>query len=260
MSGDRPLRRDTTSDLTDRVMSELAERILSGALRGGEKLSEPKLARAFGVSRGPMREAVRRLQERHLITRTVNHGARVRQFSAAECLELFFIREALEGMSARLASRNMSDEAVAELLHLLQAHRETLLQQSPDEADPDPDGVEFHFRIARGSGSAQLERLLCNDLYAIYRLCWRQQGFAKERGTHAVAEHLRIAEAIAERDGDLAELLMRRHVVKARRNYERLLAAGEPVASIRAPNLEATNMLGETPCPTAEQSASAAPS
>ncbi len=83
---------------------------------------------------------------------------------------------------------------------------------------------DFHFRVAAGSGSARLQKLLCGDLYSLIRLCrfrtWTMPGQLK-----SYRDHARIVEAMRDRDADLAEMLMRRHVAKAR---ERFLAAESP--------------------------------
>src|ERR1700676_3332633 len=101
--------------LAEQVFWRLSAAILAGELAPGAKISEPALARQYGVSRGPLREALHRLQERKLITRSPNQGPRVVKPSAEVLAELFMVREALEGMAARLAATNATDAEIARL-------------------------------------------------------------------------------------------------------------------------------------------------
>src|SRR3954470_18739562 len=112
----KPVRR--TGLEVQRVYDSLLDEIVSGTMRPGSKISEPDVARRFGVSRGPLREAIRRLEERQLVRCTPNSGARVIVHTPEEVIEAYEIREALEGMAARLAAVNMTD---AERLELRQA-------------------------------------------------------------------------------------------------------------------------------------------
>src|SRR5580693_4913743 len=96
--------RRESGTLAEQMFSRLSAAILAGELAPGAKISEPALAKQYGVSRGPLREALHRLQERKLITRSPNQGPRVVRPSAAALAELFVVREALEGMAARLVA------------------------------------------------------------------------------------------------------------------------------------------------------------
>src|ERR1700736_964147 len=90
--------------LAQQLFRQISDAIISGDLPAGAKLSEPILARHYGVSRGPLREALNRLQERRLVTRSPHVGARVATLSAQVLEETFVVREALEGMAARQAA------------------------------------------------------------------------------------------------------------------------------------------------------------
>lgn len=202
--------------LTTRIYDELTRAILTGQLAPGEKLSEPAIARQYDASRAPVREALRRLQERGLVRYAVNQGVRVSQPTAEEFLALLDVREAIEGMAANLAAEHMSDEDLAALSALVSRHHEEI-ERNPQGAylqdDPESD---FHMRIARGSGNPILAELLCEQFYPRLRLCRRLHRTVPGRGRDAWKEHLRITEAIAQRDGELAEILMRRHIRAAR--------------------------------------------
>src|SRR3546814_6284451 len=87
---------EANQSLADRVVEHLTQAIISGELRPGARISEPKLAKQLGVSRGPLREATRRLQERMLVTHTPRQGVRVVELSREVLHEVCTIREALE--------------------------------------------------------------------------------------------------------------------------------------------------------------------
>ncbi|RLA35756.1 MAG: GntR family transcriptional regulator, partial [Gammaproteobacteria bacterium] len=113
----------TTSEQThvtisDRIFARIQKEIVEGVLKPGSKISEPELARAYGISRGPLREAIGRLEACHLVVRKANIGARVVSLSAEQLLEIYHVREALEGMAARLAATQMTDAEIADLTAL----------------------------------------------------------------------------------------------------------------------------------------------
>ncbi|MEJ2693549.1 MAG: GntR family transcriptional regulator, partial [Candidatus Thiodiazotropha sp.] len=105
--------------LTDRLFDALQQAIVEGEIPQGSKISEPELARRHGVSRGSLREAIARLEARKLVERKPNLGARVVTLSYEQLIEIFQLREALEGMAARLAAQNMSGREIEELQALL---------------------------------------------------------------------------------------------------------------------------------------------
>ena len=217
--------------LAEQVYRRLSAAILTGELVPGAKISEPALARQYGVSRGPLREAMHRLQERKLITRSPNQGPRVVKPSPTMLTELFVVREALEGMAARLAARHATEEQIERL-------RQTVSADAAARADPEIDADDhdrdFHVTIAQCSANPMLTELLCAELYPLLRF-YRglprggltrggQLGRGHPRSTRAVVEHERIVAAIEDRDADLAELLMRRHIAAARQRREAALA------------------------------------
>jgi DNA-binding GntR family transcriptional regulator len=216
---------DQNGTLAEQVYRRLSAAILAGELAPGAKISEPALARQYGVSRGPLREALHRLQERKLITRSANQGPRVVKPSPAALAELFVVREALEGMAARLAATNATDEEVAQLRAAVTANLHGLGTSPHDvEAAHERHDQDFHFTIAQCSRNPMLIDLLCNELYPLLRLYRGLPPGIRPRGSRAVVEHERIVSAIEDRDADLAELAMRRHVAAARRRREVALA------------------------------------
>lgn len=95
--------------LADRAFEWLEEAIIKGDLEPETKLDEVNLAKAFGISRGPVREAIRRLEGKKLVERVPHIGARVAVFSKGDLRDVLYVREALEGMACRLATERISD-------------------------------------------------------------------------------------------------------------------------------------------------------
>lgn len=213
------------SGIGDKLYDALTGEIVTGAIAPGAKLSEPVIARRYGVSRAPVREAIRRLQERGLVSYVTNHGARVAEPSAEEFLALLDVREATEGMAARLAAVSMSDAEIDALEALVQGHRVEIERNPTGAYLQDEPEADFHRRIAKGSGNPILAELLCEQFYPRLRLCRRLHTTVPGRGREAWQEHLRITEAIRHRDGELAEILMRRHIRAARNALQAALAA-----------------------------------
>ncbi|MFK8254134.1 GntR family transcriptional regulator [Ancylobacter terrae] len=211
--------------LADRMFAVLSEAIIGGALRPGAKISEPELARRYGVSRGPLREAIRRLQERRLVTRVPHVGARVVALSPATLAEIFTVREALEGIAAREAALRIQPEEVDYLRALLRSHAPQFATSDTASYSQGSADQDFHFAIARFSRSELLISLLCSQYYQLIRLYRSQHRSVAGRARRAFVEHGRIVEALADRDAELAEALMRRHVAAARKGMEDAMAA-----------------------------------
>ncbi len=202
----------SSTTLADNLREKLISAIIDGEIPQGEKISEMELASRYGVSRGPLREAIRDLEGLRLVRRRPHAGVRVVSLHCAELREIFTIREALEGMAARLASEKMSDEDIHSLGELLRLH-ETEVRNSDGELYFRQQGdLDFHLRILRGSGNQHLYELMGEDLYQLIMMYRRQSSQCLARVTRALDEHKRIFDAIRSRDGELAEILMRRHI------------------------------------------------
>lgn len=210
-----------TGTTADRLFDRLSDAIVSGELQPGFKISEPELAARFGTSRAPLREAIRRLEERKLVTRIAHQGARVATMSPERIHEIYLVREVLEGAAAREAAMRMSAADVDELHGLLEIHEARIT--SGDTYQQGVADDDFHFRIIRASGNATLAGLLLDEYYLLIRMFRVQLRQVGGRAKRALFEHRRIADALGDRDADLAELLMRRHIAAARDSIERSL-------------------------------------
>ncbi|WP_445158131.1 GntR family transcriptional regulator [Halomonas sp. E14] len=204
--------------LAERVFHELQDAIVRGELMPGSKITEPGLSKAYGISRGPLREAMRRLEAHRLIERVPHVGARVVKLTMKELLELFDVREALESMAARLAAEHMTHEEIAGLREVLALHERQADLKSGEAYYQREGDLDFHYRIVQGSHNRMLMTMLCDDLYYLVRLYRTQFSASGSRPQRAFVEHHRIVDAIEAGDAELAELLMRRHVSASRAN------------------------------------------
>ncbi|MBK1673525.1 GntR family transcriptional regulator [Ectothiorhodospira shaposhnikovii] len=236
--------------LADRVFARLRQAIVEGEIPSGTKISEPELASEYGISRGPLRDAIGRLEACHLVERRPNVGARVVSLTQEDLLELYLLREALEGMAARLAAERMSGRDIDELRKLLRQHQERAELQEGIAYFQTEGDLDFHYRIIKASGNVRLIKLLCDDLYHLMRMYRFQFGMASSRALIAFREHGHIVEAIADRDPEMAELIMRRHIRSSRINVELLFDEKAPKGARATPAIRSAS---------ADSSAGAAP-
>ena len=210
------------STLSGKTTAALREAIISGQLKAGSKLNEPKLAEKFKVSRGPLREAIRRLVAMRLVTYVPHQGASVITLDLNSIIELYEVREVLEGKAAALAARNMSIDQIDNLKNLLDLHRQhhSLTDGEYMQAEGD---FDFHYQIIKGSGNALLTHQLCDELYHLIRMFRNQTSRYAERSDQALIEHEQLVYAIEQRNEAMAEMVMRHHVNRAKTSIRTLL-------------------------------------
>lgn len=207
--------------IAEKTYQKLQRAIVEGEIPAGTKISEPLLAKQYGISRGPLREALSRLEVCNLIQRKPNVGARVIDLSRQHLVEIYQIRESLESLAAGLAAENMSDDEIQGLETLLEQHRQ---QIKADQTYFQKEGdMDFHFRIVKGSKNSHLIDMFCNDLYHLIRLYRFQFGMVSKRISRAFVEHEHIVDAIRNRDAELARFLMMKHIGQSRQNVENML-------------------------------------
>jgi DNA-binding GntR family transcriptional regulator len=224
---------DAPATVGDQLLNRMAQDILSGVLPPGAKILEVELAARYAVSRATLRETIARLEERRLVVRTPHAGARVAQLSRNEVLEMFVVREALEGMACRLAATHATDEQIlalrqhaefeeAEIRAYSELPHNARSPEIANESHPAYGKQDFHVMIASFSGVRLLETLIQSDINRLTRL-FRFKDL-DSRGRRGLVEHNRIVEAIAERDVEMAELAGRRHIAGIRDEFVRLVA------------------------------------
>lgn len=212
-----------TKTLAGKVYESIKSDIICGELAQGSKIVESELALKYGISRGPLREAIHRLEQMKLILRVPHAGSRVVTLDIKTMQDIYTAREALEGMAARLAARHMKDEAIQSLQTLLDEHEQAISESDGKAYLQEEGNIDFHHRIASASQNQWILENLNGELYQLIRMCRFQSGQHPARPATALAQHRQIAAAIEQRDEELAELLMRRHISGAWKIVKQIL-------------------------------------
>jgi DNA-binding GntR family transcriptional regulator len=189
--------------------------ILSGDFARGERLREEALATLAGVSRTPVREALRRLDAEGIVEFTPNRGARVPAWSRQELNELYELRAMLEGYGARLAASRVTPEELEELADLAR-RMESLSREGSAAADEMTVlNGRFHQAIVQASRNTQLDSLVRGmmDVPLITRTFER---YSPGRMQASCAHHHELVEALRAGDPVWAESVMRNHIIAAR--------------------------------------------
>lgn len=200
------------STLAGRCFDSIKADIISGQLAQGTKIVESDLALKYGISRGPLREAIHRLERIKLIVRVPHAGSRVITLDIKMMQDIYTAREALEGMAARLAARLMPQAEIEALSSLLDQHADNISEAGGNAYLQREGDIDFHYRVALASQNQWILQNLHGELYQLIRMCRHQSGQIPTRAQTALEQHRQIANAIARRDEELAELLMRRHI------------------------------------------------
>lgn len=198
------------SPLTQLVVAALRDRILGGGIPPGERLVEGRLSEEFGVSRMPVREALRQLAAEGLVTIEPRRGASVTSFSSDQLRELVEVRATLEGLNAKLAAQRHDPEQIAELERILAEG--TRLAESDDVAMLTSQNQKFHDALGNIAANSVLQDIMrsLRDRTALL--------FApinRTRGKQNWEEHAAILRAVIKGDAELAALLATRHVYNA---------------------------------------------
>jgi len=205
-----------TSTLADSVFNQLRTAIVKGELAPGSKVNEPQLSKQYGISRGPLREAIRRLEGCKLVQIKPNLGAKVVSLNKEQAIEIYEIRQSLEGLACRLAAARMTAADCQHLRELLAKHEQQIESENYQLYYQKEGDLDFHYLIVQLSGNTRLFNLLCGELYHLLRLYRVQTSSEPSRPVQAFKEHHQIVDALEAGDGELAELLMRRHIGSAK--------------------------------------------
>ncbi|MCP3690221.1 MAG: GntR family transcriptional regulator [Gammaproteobacteria bacterium] len=209
--------------LASRAYQSIKLDIINGTLAQGSKIVESDLALKYGISRGPLREAIHRLEQIKLILRIPHAGSRVVTLNSSMMEDIYTAREALEGMAAKLAARYMTDHEVKSLQLLLNQHEQNIKEAEGKVYFQSEGDIDFHYRIAVASKNQWILEHLNGELYQLIRMGRRQSGRMPSRPGTALTQHRQIVAAIAERDEELAEMLMRRHISGAWKTVKTIL-------------------------------------
>lgn len=209
------LKLDNYKPLREIVFESIRGAIISGTLKPGERLMEVQLAEKLGVSRTPIREAIRKLELEGLVIMMPRKGAYVADLSIKDITDVLEIRAVLEGLASGLAALRITDEEIEEL-----EMTAVKFNQAIDEGDFDAivqRDIEFHDLIFKATRNEKLIQLTNNLREQVQR--FRLMYINKSNKSKELArEHYEIAEAISNRNIDLAEKLAKTHIENAE-NY-----------------------------------------
>ncbi len=200
-----------TVSLADQVFEHIEKDILSGKYERGEIITESKLSAQLGVSRTPIREALRRLSQEHLIEES-GKGSVVIGISEKDLEDIFLIRKSLECLAATMAAENHTEEQLSELKEVLEL-QEFYVEKADTDHVKHMDN-KFHRILYKLTGSTVFYDTLVplhRKIQKYRRASLRSSSRAKE----SVLEHRKIYEAIASRDGDLAHKTVLEHIENA---------------------------------------------
>lgn len=201
-----------STSLADQVFDKLENDIIQGVYRKGEILTELKLVEQLGVSRTPIREALRRLEQERLI-RDSGKGSIVLGITEEDLLDIMNIRQQIEGLAAYYAAINMTEEGRAELAHIVDLQDFYFSKWDTEHLRKVDD--EFHSVICRLSKRT----VLTDTLLPLHRKTRRYRRIAMEdrdRTTQTMKEHRKMYEAIVSGNADLAMELTTQHIKNAK--------------------------------------------
>ena len=205
--------RQSNLSLGSQAYEGLKRIILNGQVNPGEKIKEGEIAKALGISRTPVREAINRLEKEGFIEIFPQRGAFVVQFSEKDVFELFLIRENLEGLAASMVAKNVSEGGLAKLESCIEGFQEPFSEK--DIQRYAREDLKFHQTIVTLSEARRLISLIStlHDHIRIFRLTTRG---LSARMKSSLEEHKGIIEAVRARDPEEAERRMRHHIRNVR--------------------------------------------
>ena len=201
----------TRSNLREQIKDVILQRIVEGSYEPGSRIVETRIAQELGVSQGPVREALRDLEQVGCVVHEPNRGCSVRAFSLDELLEAFPVRAALEALAARLAAERITKAELAELDQLLARMRRAA--RAGDAHDQSQANASFHATIVRAARNVTLERQWqMLEPYSRTYLTVSRPGIDL---THLSERHVPILAALKRRDAQGAAEAMHAHLMGA---------------------------------------------
>ena len=188
------------------VYDKLRQSIIKGKLKPGQKVVMAELAKAFGLSETPVREAIRRLESEGYIDFTPHMGAIVTKIDEGELVEIYLIRIALEELATRLASPHITEKDI-DFLNRKNREMEMAIQQNRYEILAGINKL-FHLRIYKAAPFPRLYKMIC-DLWDTFERWPSVFSYVPERAAASVEEHKKIIQALQARDMDQADRLIK---------------------------------------------------
>ncbi len=197
--------------LYEQIYHSIKELIFQGKYQPGEKISEVQIAKNFGVSRSPVREAVRALMNDGLITMDDKSQLKIYKPTIGDVEDIYQCRSSLESLAVKLTTQRATDEDLQQIEELLN-HTEMMIEKNEKPGDIIELNTKFHDLIIQFSNNKLLKKNL-KDLWSLTYF-YRVMNFKGENRPRIIlAEHKEIFEQIKRRDVEIATVLMTKHIM-----------------------------------------------
>lgn len=209
----------TRPSIPSQAEEVLRQMILDGSLSPGERLNEVTIADSIGISRGPLREAIKRLSGQGYLTMETHRGAFVKAYTPQEIRDLYELRSALELYAVRLVVDRASDDALDELATRLAEERERIVRHEAGATAQEPyaSELDFHQQLVALSGNQAIRDRLLDANHKLF-LALRPTTRTATRKEHAVASHMEVLDKVRTRDADASVELLSAHLVDSMSN------------------------------------------
>ncbi len=209
------------NSLSSRVFQRIRDDILKGKYKEHDELRENTIGKELGVSRTPVREALRQLELEGLVSIIPNKGAYVTGISPKDVSDIYMIRSMLEGLCARWATENITDEQLDELDEIMLLSEFHMKREGGGSAEQmtELDG-RFHAILYEASNSKILSHVLL-DFHKYVQMARESSVLSEDRARKSIREHKQLLRAIRDKDADLAEQLANEHILHVIQNLKK---------------------------------------
>ena len=207
--------------LSSRVFQKIRDNILNGTYKEQDELREATLGKELGVSRTPVREALRQLELEGLVTIIPNKGAYVTGITPKDVKDIYIVRSMLEGLCARWATEHITEEQLEELEEIVLLSEFHMKREGSNNVEQIAvlDG-RFHAILYEASNSRILSHVLM-DFHRYVQMARKSSIVSEERARKSIREHKQILRAIKDKDVDLAEQLANEHIMHVIQNLRK---------------------------------------
>lgn len=207
--------------LSNRVFQKIRDNILNGVYKEQDELRENTIGKELGVSRTPVREALRQLELEGLVTIVPNKGAYVTGITSKDVGDIYTARSLLEGLCARWATEHITEEQLDELEEIVLLSEFHMKKEGHNNTEQIAilDG-RFHAVLYEASNSRILGHVL-TDFHRYVQMARKSSIVSEERARKSIREHKQILRAIRDKDADLAEQLANEHILHVMQNLKK---------------------------------------
>ena len=207
--------------LSNRVFQKIRDNILNGVYKEQDELRENTIGKELGVSRTPVREALRQLELEGLVTIVPNKGAYVTGITAKDVRDIYTVRSLLEGLCASWATEHITEEQLDELEEIVLLSEFHMKKEGHNNTEQIAilDG-RFHAVLYEASNSRILGHVL-TDFHRYVQMARKSSIVSEERARKSIREHKQILRAIRDKDADLAEQLANEHILHVIQNLKK---------------------------------------